>query len=61
MENITVQELDDGGNKVKYATRCYFEVCISNDRYDELQEIAEDQDLSESEALERVIREGFDG
>lgn len=60
MEDITVQELNDSGNKVKFATRCAFEVNISNDRYEELQIIAGDQDISESEALERVIREGFD-
>jgi hypothetical protein len=61
MESIEVQELNDDGNKVRYATRCYFEVKISDDRYEELQEIAESQDISESDALERVIREGFDG
>lgn len=61
MDNITAQELNDEGNRVRFATRCSFEVNISNERYEELQSIAYEQDISESEALERVIREGFDG
>lgn len=61
MENVTVQELNDDGNKVRFATRCAFEVNISNDRYEELQDIAEKEDIDESEALVRVIIEGFDG
>lgn len=60
MKEIEAQELNDDGNQVKYSTRCSFEVCISGDRYAELQIIADEQNCTESEALERVLREGFD-
>lgn len=54
MENIEAKELHKGH------TRGTFEVILTDSRYDELRMIAADHGISEAQALERVIREGFD-
>jgi hypothetical protein len=59
LHGIEIRDFDDGENLIRVSTRAAFEVVISNDRYKELKTIADDQIITEAEALERVIREGF--
>ncbi len=52
--------VSEDGNGIKFNNRCCLKVRISGDRYIELQDIARDESIDISEALFRIIREGFD-
>jgi hypothetical protein len=57
--SIEVQELDSEGHGIKFSTCESFEVLIKGDDYDDVQSLAYDKDITNSEALQRIIIEGM--